>query len=202
MTNGFSGGDRRDSPIDRAIDRAVREMVQVDPALGLRRRVLSRLESTPPRGSRVARYAWGSGILAMMVVVLMMLVGGRPSEPLPAGPNPAQVSAVPAPVPRETADLPIATPAATPPRRGASPRVTREAIRMPQVENVFGAPSAAVSAAAAIDSEPVRPAPESATENMGVGVAPLVIVPLAPAPLEMPAIVIQPLETAAPKGGR
>jgi hypothetical protein len=138
----------------------------------------------------------------MMVVVLMMLFGDRPSEPLPAGPDPAQVSAVPAPVPRGTADLPIATPAAAAPRRGASPRVTREAIRMPQVENVFGAPSAAVSAAAAIDSEPVRPASESATENMGVGVAPLVIVPLAPAPLEMPAIVIQPLETAAPKGGR
>ena len=201
MTNGFSGGDRRDSPLDRAIDRAVREMMQVDPALGLRRRVLSRLESTPQRGSGAARYAWGTGILAMMAVVLMMLVRDRPSEPLPAGPNPAQVSAVPAHVPPETADLPIATPTAAP-RRGASPRVTREAIRMPQVENVFGAPSAAVSAAAAINSEPVRPASEPATENMGVGVAPLVIVPLAPAPLEMPAIVIQPLETAAPKGGR
>lgn len=204
MTNGFSGGDRRDTPLDRAIDRAVREMMQVDPALGLRRRVLSRLESTPQRGTHVARYAWGTGILAMIVVVLMMLVRDRPTEPLPAGPNTAQVSAVPAPLPRGTADLPIATPAPTPaaPRRGASPRVTREAIRMPKVENVFGAPSAAVSAAAAISSEPVRPASEPATENMGVGVAPLVIVPLAPAPLEMPAIVIQPLETAAPKGGR
>ena len=202
MNNEFLGGDRRDTPLDRAIDRAVRTMVQVDPALGLRRRVLSRLDSTPQRGSRVARYAWGTGILAMMVVVLM-LVRDRPTEPPVPGPNPAQVSAVPAPVPRGTADLPIATPTPTPaaPRRGAAPRVTREAIRMPQIENVFGAPSAAVSAAA-IDSEPVRPAPESATENMGVGVAPLVIVPLAPAPLEMPAIVIQPLETAAPKGGR
>ena len=200
MNNESSWADRHGTRMDRAIDRAVREMVQVDPALGLRRRVLSRLE-VPRHVSRVPRYAWGTALLALAAVVLM-LVRDRPTEPVPAGPISAQVSAVPGPVADRTADLPIITSKPPSPRRSASPRVTREAIRMPRVANVFGAPSPAVSAAAATDSESVQPASEDASQNSPAAVPPLVIAPLMPAPIEMPAIVIQPLVMAAPKGGR
>ena len=200
MNNESSWGDRHGTRMDRAIDRAVREMVQVDPALGLRRRVLSRLEG-PRHGSRVPRYAWGTAMVALAAVVLMV-VRDRPTEPVPAGPISAQVSAVPAPTPDRTTDLPTITSTPPAPRRGASPRVTREAIRMPRVANVFGAPSPAVSAAAASNSESVRPASEDASQNSPAAVPPLVIPPLMPAPIEMPAIVIQPLVMAAPKGGR
>ena len=73
---------------------------------------------------------------------------------------------------------------------------------MPRVENVFGAPSRAVSAAAASNSESLRPASEDAAQDTQSAVPPLVVPPLTPAPIEMPAIVIQPLAMAAPKGGR
>jgi hypothetical protein len=202
MNNESSWGDRHDTRVDRAIDRAVREMVQVDPALGLRRRVLSRLEA-PQHGSRVLRYAWGTAILALAAVVLM-LGRDRPTELVTAGPNPAEVSAVPAPSSDRTTDVPSITPTSTPsvPRRGASSGVTREAIPMPRVANVFGSPSPAVSAAAASNSESVRPASEDVSLNSPAAVPPLVIAPLMPAPIETPAIVIEPLVMAAPKGGR
>ncbi len=200
MNNESSWGNRHDTRLDRAIDRAVREMVQVDPALGLRRRVLSRLEA-PRRGSRVPRYAWGTAILALAAVVLMM-VRDRPAEPVTPGPISAEVSTVPAPAPDRATDVPTNTSTPPVPRRGASSGVTREAIRMPRVANVFGAPSPAVSAAAAGNSESVRPASEDVSPNSPAAVPPLVIAPLMPAPIEMPAIVIEPLVMAAPKGGR
>jgi hypothetical protein len=200
MNNESSWGDRHDTRMDRAIDRAVREMVQVDPALGLRRRVLSRLEAPRP-GSRIPRYAWGTAILALAAVVLM-LVRDRPTEPVTPGPISVEVSSVPASTPDRTTDVP--TIALTPPlpRRGASPGVTREAIPMPRVANVFGPRSPAVSAAAARNSEPVRPASEDASQSSPDAVPPLVIAPLMPAPIEIPALVIEPLAIAAPKGGR
>ena len=73
---------------------------------------------------------------------------------------------------------------------------------MPQVENLFGAPSRTVSAAAAANSESMRPPSEDASQDSPAAVPPLVIPPLMPAPIEMPAIVIQPLVMAAPKGER
>ena len=73
---------------------------------------------------------------------------------------------------------------------------------MPRVQNVFGAPSPAVSAAAASNSESLPGAPEDVSQDRQSAVPPLVIPPLTPAPIEMPAIVIRPLVTAAPKGGR
>ena len=40
MSNEFSWSAAREARLDRAIDRAVRDMMQVDPRPGLRRRVL------------------------------------------------------------------------------------------------------------------------------------------------------------------
>jgi hypothetical protein len=201
MNNQSSWGDRHDTPIDRAIDRAVRDMVQVDPALGLRHRVLSRLDASPRRSSGVPRYAWGAAMFAI-VVLMLMLVRDQPSEPVTTGPVAAEVSEVAAPAPDRPVERPLVRPTPPSSRREAFPNVTREAIRMPQVENVFGAPSPSVSASAARDTGSAEAGSEEAFDDRHVAVAPLIISPLTPAPIEMPAIVIQPLGMAAPKGGR
>lgn len=101
--------------IDEAIDRAVREMMQVDPRPGLRRRVLARLE----RRSR-ARFRSSFGVLpaaAVMAIILAIVLpalrqasrevgrstpvhsaSNTPRE-LPSGPPiPAPVAVVPRPV--------------------------------------------------------------------------------------------------------
>ena len=51
MNNEFSWNAAREARVDRAIDRAVREMMQVDPPPGLRRRVLARLNDSTERRS-------------------------------------------------------------------------------------------------------------------------------------------------------
>jgi hypothetical protein len=68
---------------------------------------------------------------------------------------------------------------------------------MPRIANVFGTRTAEVSAADDSGVEAVWPG----AENPSNAIAPLVIIPLTPAPIETPAIVIPPLVIAPPKGG-
>lgn len=197
MTNDSRWTGSHKSPLDRAIDRAVRTMMHVDPAPGLRRRVLSRLDS-PGAGRRVflPGYAWGAAAIVILIAGVMFTRAHR-TEPGAAVPQPSSVAAE-APPPRES-------PAAStqvPVKQGApspvpSRRITREAIPMPRIANVFGARTGSVSAAADSGVEAVWPG----AENPSGAVAPLVIAPLTPAPIETPAIVIPPLVIAPPKGG-
>ena len=185
------------SPLDRAIDRAVRTMMHVDPAPGLRRRVLSRLDS--PGADRrlfLRGYAWGVAAVAILIVAVMFTRDHR-TEPAAVVPQPS-VAANQPPAAREVS----AAPSEAPVERGSpsqvpSPRVTREAIPMPRVANVFGARTGSVSAAAERGVEAVWPG----AENPSSAVAPLLIAPLTPAQIETPAIVIPPLVIAPPKGG-
>jgi len=185
------------SPLDRAIDRAVRTMMHVDPAPGLRRRVLSRLDS--PGADRrlfLRGYAWGVAAVAILIVGVMFTRTHR-TEPGAAVPQPSTVAAE-APPPREGPAASTQVPVG---QRSTSPvpsrRVTREAIPIPHVANVFGARTGSVSAAAETGVEAVWPG----AEDLPSSVAPLVIAPLTPAPIETPAIVIPPLVIAPPKGG-
>jgi hypothetical protein len=177
----------------------VREMVHIDPAPGLRRRVLSRLE---PRiaGRRlfVPRYVWGAAALVILIVAVMFTRSQR-TQPVEAVPQPSVVADGPAPSREDSAAPPQAPAPATPtsPSRSAPPRITREAIPMPRITNVFGTRTASVSAAAESGAEAVWPV----TENPSSSIAPLVITPLIPAPIETPEIVIPPLVIPAPKGG-
>ena len=53
-------------------DRAVRKMMQVDPPAGLRRRVMARIESPPPRRSFfVPAYGFAAAALAMVARALL-----------------------------------------------------------------------------------------------------------------------------------
>jgi hypothetical protein len=187
-----------ESPLDRAIDRAVREMMHVDPPPGLRRRVLSRLRTQgAERRLFVPRYAWGAAALVILVVGIMFTrdvrrepaaVIAQPSvaarESTPRESSAAQSQA---PVPAERTKASPVSP----------PRITSDPIPMPHIENVFGTRTADVSAAAESGVEAVWPS----VDNPSNAVAPLVITPLTPTPIDMPEIVIPPLVIAAPKGG-
>src|SRR5262245_56455839 len=129
MNNEFSFSAAREARIDRAIDRAVREMMQVDPPPGLRRRVLAQLNDPKERRSYfLARYAFA----ALAVVVLLMSITLLTDRVEPPTPPPAPMVA-----------LPPAAPPIEPVIHWDGPdipgRITKEPIRMPRVTNVFGA---------------------------------------------------------------
>ena len=204
MNNDSSWAGRHDSPLDRAIDRAVREMMQVDPAPGLRRRVLARLQpATAQRAPFALRFGW---VAAMVAVVIAALIYATNRSTRPAGVDPVSSQATSEPQPaRETATATAPPePAAAPTTpRIRTPHGTREAIAMPRVGNVFGPSSRGAAAAAAADGGDVTWATPSAVRPPERGdLAPLAISPLAAPPIETPPIVIAPLQTAAPKGGQ
>jgi hypothetical protein len=178
MNNEFSWSAAREARIDRAIDRAVREMMQVEPPPGLRRRVLARLnDADERRASFLPRYAFAA--MALVVLVLSMTLLPNPVE-LPTPPK-APMAAIPAPAPA------IAPPADWDVRSdmAIAGRITKQPIRMPRVANVFGNPSGDVSAAT-VDAG-----------KRQIAVEPLTIVPLSARPIVIDPLIIPP----ASKGG-
>lgn len=72
--------------LDKAIDRAVREMLDVEPPAGLRQRVIERLPSSgsqlPAAGFRLPASGWLVGAAAAaMVVLAVFLTRGTPPQP-------------------------------------------------------------------------------------------------------------------------
>jgi hypothetical protein len=169
-----------DSRLDRAIDRAVREMMQVDPAPGLRRRVLSRINApVEHRTFPALRYGFAAAALAVVVLSFTLLPGHVEPPAPPKAPSPIVATGV-SPVDLE-AVLSTSTGTIPPVSIPAeSARISREPIRMPRITNVFGAQSRGVSAATVREPGVPRIAPET--------LAPLTIVPLSARP-----IVIEPL---------
>jgi len=176
MNNEFSWSAAREARIDRAIDRAVREMVQIDPPPGLRRRVLSRLdESTVRRGYLSPRY--GFAVLAIVILAVSFTVmRDRVEPPVPPKP-PVFATMAPAPAIRLEGYIP---------GQSSRPPITREPIRMPRVTNVFGNRPGEVSAATTETARRVIAAP------------PLTIVPLSARPIVIAPLVLPPLSN----GGR
>ncbi len=174
MNNEFSFSAAREARIDRAIDRAVREMMQLDPPPGLRRRVLARLNDPKERRSYfLTRYAFA----AMAMVVLMMsimLLTNRVEPPTP--PKPPMV-ALPAPAPAIQATIHWEGP-------DIPGRITKEPIRMPRVTNVFGTRSGDVTAT-----------------TIDAGKRVIVVPPLKIVPLSARPIVITPTIPTVAKGG-
>jgi hypothetical protein len=190
-----------ESRLDRAIDRAVRDMMHVDPHPGFRSRVLARLEPEPARFAMVMRLAIVAGALAVLVLGVMVIRPDRRSD-LPG--NIAQETtprAQSAPQGAVSRKAPAGgTNTAATRVRGRRPRgerLTSEPISMPPVTNVFGDRSGA--AAASVGADTVWPAPPPETQDeRSAAPAPLVIPPLEPpAP-----IVIPPLNSRGPGEGR
>jgi DNA polymerase-3 subunit gamma/tau len=98
-----------DQQLDDAIDRAVRELMSVDPPEGLRARVLARLEDRQPAWRP---YGLLAGAAAVAVVVLLAWLPFRSSRQEPA---PQVATSSPASVqPREPARAAAPTPAPAP----------------------------------------------------------------------------------------
>lgn len=179
-----------DVRLDRAIDRAVRELMQIDPAPGLRRRVLSRINAPVERRVfPVMRYAFAAATLAAVVLSITLMPGHVEPPTPPQAPSPI-VSAGAPPVDLEAvlSTSTITNPSLPTPTR--SPGISKERIPMPRITNVFGDRRSGVSAATVREPDAIRVAPET--------LAPLTIVPLSARP-----IVIEPLVLGTPpKGGR
>ena len=180
MNNEFSWSAAREARIDRAIDRAVRDMMQVDPPAGLRRRVLARLnECGERRGHLLPQFAFAA--VALVVVLLSgtemwyrTQVPTPPQAPVMAKAPPAPVVDIEAVIRQKTFSSEVAIPG----------QVTRERIPIPHITSVFGNRSGAVSAATV------------ETGRRQIVVPPLTIVPLSARP-----VVIEPLVLPS-KGGQ
>lgn len=175
------------SASDRAIDRAVRDIMSVEPPAGLRRRVLSRLDA-PPR--RATLLPWFTGAVAALAAVVLAVLLLEPS-PAPVAP-PVVEQAAKAPAPSAPAPAAIPTPQSKPeqaPVAGAQTArrtMTDTPIRMPRIANVFGTPGASVAAAAADIEDVVFPeTPTTAAREEMPGM---------PHPISVPQITIPPLQ--------
>jgi hypothetical protein len=162
--------------IDDAIDRAVREIMSVEPRPGLRGRVLTRIE----RGRAPAGWPRLAGALALAAAALVMLVWMRPA-PVP---TPQSQSASREPV--TPVQPPVPPSAAQPPTRPATadrPATRPRAAALPD-RPLF--PARGVVAAATIADVVVDPAdaaaPAPAIENPvaapAIGVESIMIAPV------------------------
>jgi hypothetical protein len=191
------------SPIDLAIDRAVRKMMQVDPPSGLRRRVMSRIEAPPPRRSFfVPAYAFAAAAVAI-VVLSVLATRDRHVTPSPVE-TPAAVVAGKAPVgdsgvaraPQPDAATPSPSPRSVAARRRG---FRREPIPMPRVADIFGTRTTAIAAAADPTGDAVWTTPTAPdVEDNIAAPAPLVVSPVAVPPIATPAIVIAPIVVGRP----
>jgi len=191
--------DSDDGVLDRAIDRAVRTMMRVEPPPGLRRRVLARLEARPDT-TLFPRLAVGLAAVALLVLAVAVLF--EPAQ----GPvtRPAERSAATRPSPGAApADQPAPrAPAAETPRATAPPRRTRPTtdtpLPMPRIASVFGARDARVAATAAVVDDVVFPAESAGGEPTAdrPGLPPAIGIPaIRIAPLEIGPIRVEPMPT-------
>ena len=172
-----------DAQLDRAIDHAVREMMQLDPPPGLRRRVLSRLnQSRERRRHLLPRFAFAA---AAAVVVLLSATERWYRSDAPTPPKPPDMTTMTPALPIDQATMRIEFDG--PPGR----QITKEPIRMPRVTSVFGTRRDDATAATVRGAEPAR---SSVLENL----APLTIVPLSARPIGIEPLTIP----ALPKGGQ
>jgi hypothetical protein len=176
-----------ESRLDRAIDRAVRDMMDVNPRPGFRRRVLANLAREPLRSSMFFRVALVGAALAVLVLAVMVIVPDRRSE-LPH--TVAQREAPPAPQPPAPSSTSVQTARASKRTTG----MTRERIPMPRVTNVFGERRDA-AAATSVEADTVWPAPAPQAHEDSPNAPPPLVIPA----LEAPApIVIAPLNPRGP----
>ena len=186
-------GGPSDSRLDRAIDRAVRNMMHVDTRPGFRRRVLTHLGPERVGSSMLPRVVFAAAALAVLILAVMVILPGRRSE---VPPTVAQREAAPV----QTAPQPPApvTTSVQPPRAHTQTSgVTKERIAMPRVTNVFGDRKNA-AAATSIEADTVWPASPATTHPEPPSGPPPLVIPA----LEVPApIVIAPLNPRGPGGG-
>src|SRR5262249_18503846 len=152
--------------LDREIDRAVREMLDVEPPAGLRGRVMERIESrehraasggTPGRtASSFGRTMWWAAapLAAAALMVLAVWLPRHESNPrVPPAPPPSTARVTPPAAP------PAATPAPRRPERSPAEAIARGAAEPPRERQI-------VAAAVAADDPPVPGFPRVPSLNV------------------------------------
>jgi hypothetical protein len=183
--------------IDAAIDRAVRDMMQIDPLPGMRHRVLGRIQRRASSFRVLGFHGWKLAFAAAALVAIGVAAAVlRPTAPSPSPTALSQFPPAPSPSSTALSRLPTApSPPSTapPPSRFAPARAT-----------VFGPRRDRVSAAT-VDTAGPGSTPVDVDE-LAAGVPRLVVTPLRQvtdiqvAPLAIRPIAIQPLLT--PRGDR
>ncbi len=186
---------RADSRLDAAIDRAVREMMSVEPRADLRQRVLAELVEEPTRAALWPRFAFGSAALALLIV--FMFVFAR--RPVDRGGEPTIVQSQP------PASVPGNPRGATGPAAGTAPKSAGRESRGDglQTRTVAGGrrpgaedrqiQAASIDTGEAIEIEPLRPV-ESLTPIDPIGIAKLDTPEASTSPIALKPITIEPIE--------
>lgn len=202
------------STVDDAIDRAVRQVVRIDPRPGLEMRVRSRLAVPPPRpsiySSRLA--AFGAALAMLVLVASLLRSGSAPALVAPRVTAPQQVpggepasarvepltGAGAASGPDSSVPAPLSRPAAVgqrervkdPPRSNTvartKPALHAEAINMPPIANLFGAAANTVAGAnlAGLEETPAA-VPPAEPAAIPLEIADLPMAPLTVEPLRI-----------------
>jgi hypothetical protein len=147
---------RADSHLDAAIDRAVRDLMSVEPLGGLRERVLAELTGGPARAAWWPRLALGSAAVAAAIVLVMLMVN-RPAE-RPAADRTLAGAVTPAAEPRNTGNPPEPDKPTPPVREGGPP--VRTSAQRTVVEDRL------VQAASIDANEPIAIEPMTAVERL------------------------------------
>jgi hypothetical protein len=185
--------------LDNAIDRAVRGMMHVDPAPGLRGRVADRLEKPRPRGTLKYSFAAAAAVIVVGLGSIALFRAFQPNAAVHPGVSDAASSRTVSadPQPRATqAPSSMPAPAAASTTRGTAverPRV------LPRPSVIFNGARDRVSAAN------VRPQAITSGTEAAAGVtmmpmpdglapiSPIVIAPISLAPIAIPPLAVTPL---------
>ncbi len=174
------------SELDREIDRAVREMLDVEPPAGLRGRVLDRIELSPRSDFR-RRIAWiAVPVAAAAVIVLMVLLPWRRASE--QGPRPSLAEAAPtiSVPPVESPKTPgSATTLSIPLRHAPAPRRREAPASQERMVVATMAPATDDTIGADVELEPLA------------SIAPIAIPAVRPADIRPAAIAITPLAPIA-----
>lgn len=178
---------------DKAIDHAVREMLDVEPPAGLRRRVIERLPTfaeapagkpasgfqRPAAGFRLPAAGWGLGAVATVALVVFAIFMARST---PRQPESTTVS-VPQPATQSTVTPPVAEPSPQVRPDGPEPGPRAVAVVRRPAQVIEGAMY--VPAAASGDMEPLQ------------SLTPIQVAPVAQRPMTQADIAIAPLNPIA-----
>lgn len=162
--------------LDDAIDRAVREMMNVDAGPAFRARVLARLDRPAPRRLTWPRLAAIGAAAAALVLAVVLTRTSDPGEPAPVTLTQAPPAAPSLALKPESTTLPAPELPADGPKRPSVPRPGRMVTNITQY-----VPQGALTATVA-DEESAMPI-DALDRIEPIAVAPLDRSPIAPAPI-------------------
>jgi hypothetical protein len=168
---------RSEGRLERAIDGAVREMLDVEPRADLTARVVAQLSASgsrlPALGFRLPASGWLLGSVAAAAVVLLAVFVARRSEPVaPQAPVVvAQRSDVRLPAP-------LTTPSSAPSVASAQPRVTTDAVARPRRIAAAAVPDDSTTAVAIDPLQSIAPISVAPIEQKGIAPADVAVRPL------------------------